>query len=173
MISDTAVWHLLAEGLARFPKITYSNQPGSTKPSAPGKKTDLQLPEKSLHLVFGSKSLNGATKSILFLLENTPPRNSMHFNFQSAMLCQGNHDAAEWQVSAAERPQLPPSWVCFKRPSIVPSYMYTPPPPPHTVQPGLTQLPPRVSPTRLFLCFYFHSLPVPFPVAEAIHMVDW
>ena len=89
------------------------------------------------------------------------------------MLCQGNCGAAEWQVSAAERPSITSQLSLFQK-TIYSSKLYAHPPhPPHTALPGLTQLPPRMSPTRIFLCFYFQSLPDPFPVAEEIHMVDW
>ena len=62
------------------------------------------------------------------------------------MLCQGNCGAAEWQVSAAERPSITSQLSLFQK-TIYSSKLYAyPPHPPHTVLPGLTQLPPRVEP---------------------------
>ena len=89
------------------------------------------------------------------------------------MLCQGNRGAVEWQVSAAAVQTLnylPAESVSRDRLQFW--VIHAPPPPPYAVLPGLTQLPPCVSPTRIFLCFDFQSLPDPFPVVEEINMVD-
>lgn len=104
--------------------------------------------EKSLHLVFGCKNLNGATKLILFLLENTPYiipciliSNQQGFVKATAVLL------SDSLRGCCTDPQFTSLLSLFEE-TIYSSELRAPAP--LAVLPGVTQLPPCVSLTTGF-----------------------